>query len=162
MRYVMKEKWLSFGDDFSIEDADGNEAFFVDGAAFSFGKKLSFQDMQGNELAYIAQKLLSWGPTYEVWYGGNLAAVVKQKLFTFFKSRFTVDVPGPDDLEAEGDFMAHEYSFTRHGHPVAQVSKQWFTWTDTYGIEVGEGEDDVLILACAVVIDLVCHGDRKR
>ncbi len=45
---------------------------------------------------------------------------------------------------------------------MASVSEKWFSWTDTYGIEVGEGEDAILILASAVVIDLACHGDAKN
>jgi len=162
MRYVIKQKFWSWGDDFTIKNAAGEDAFFVDGRAFSWGDKLSVQDMNGNELAFIAQKLLSWGPTYELTRGGKLLAVVKKHLFTFFRCKFTVDVPGPDDLEAEGDFLDHEYTFTRHGRAVAAVSKRWFSWTDTYGVEVAEGEDDVLILATAVVIDMVCHQESKR
>jgi uncharacterized protein YxjI len=42
------------------------------------------------------------------------------------------------------------------------VSKAWFAWTDTYGVEVAEAADDVLILAATVVIDLCCHGDKRR
>ena len=162
MRYVMKEKLLAFGDDFAIQDEHGRDAFFVDGKAFSLGDQLSFQDMRGTELAYIKQKLLAWGATYEIYRNGQLAAVVKKELFTFFKCRFTVDVPGPDDLEANGDFLDHEYEFSRGGRTVAAVSKRWFSWTDTYGIDVADGEDDVLVLASAVVIDLACHPDRKR
>jgi uncharacterized protein YxjI len=134
--------------------------FFVDGKAFSLGSQLSFQDMQGNELAFIKQKVLSWGPTYEIYAGGQLRAVVKKELFTFFNCRFTVDVPGLDDLEAEGDFTDHEYAFIRGGRTAATVSKQWFAWSDTYGVDIAEGEDVVLILASTVVIDMVCHGNR--
>jgi len=72
-----------------------------------------------------------------------------------------VDVPGPDDLEANGDFLDHEYSLARGGTTVAAVSKRLFSWTDTYGVDIAEGEDDVLTLASTVVIDMVCHGDRK-
>jgi uncharacterized protein YxjI len=161
MRYVMKQKLFSWGDDFAIKDDQGQDVFFVDGRAFSIGDKLSFQDMAGNELAFISQKLLAWGPTYEIYRGSELVAVVKKHLFTLFRCKFTVDGPGPDDLEAEGNFLDHEYSFSRAGRPVAAVSKQWFSWTDTYGVEVADGEDDVLILASSVVIDMVCHGDRK-
>lgn len=157
MRYVMKQKWLSWGDDFHIQDQNGKNAFFVDGRALSIGDKLSFQDLQGNELAFISQRLLAWGPTYEIHVGNTLLATVKKKLFTFFHCKFEVDVPGPDDLEAKGDFLEHEYNFARHGSQVATVSKKWFRWTDTYGIDIGDGENDVLILASAVVIDLVCH-----
>jgi len=162
MRYVMKQKLLSWGDDYTIRDESGTDAFFVDGKAISLGAKASFQDMSGNELAFISQKLLAWGPTYEIYRGGALAAVVKKELFTFFHCTFTVDVPGPDDLKAEGDLMDHEYTFHRGDVPVAHVSKQWFTWSDTYGVDIADGEDPVLLLASAVVVDLACHDSRKR
>jgi uncharacterized protein YxjI len=163
MRYIMKEKFFSWGNDFYIKDEFENDVFFVDGKAFSLGDKLSFQDLIGNELAFIQQKLLSWGPTYEIYRDARLYAVVKKQLFTFFKHKFTVDVPGPDDLAAEGDFWGLEYTFSRSGRQVAKVSKKWFSWTDTYGVDIIDGEDDILILVSAVVIDMVCHsGDDDR
>jgi len=158
----MRQKFWSWGDDFRIKNESGQEVFFVDGRAFSWGDKLSVQDMNGHELAFIRQKLLAWGPTYEIERAGQLAAVVKKKFFTLLRCRFTVDVPGPNDLEAQGNFLDHEYAFDRHGQPVAHVSKRLFSWTDTYGIDVNPGEDDVLILASAVVIDMVCHQEEKR
>ena len=161
MRYVMKQKLFAWGDDFTIKTEDGRDAYFVDGKAFSLGNKLSFQDMQGNELVFIRQKLLSWGPTYELHRGDELAAVVKKHLFTLFRCRFTVDVPGPDDLEAAGSFLDREYDFRRASRVVATVSKQWFSWAATYGVDIAEGEDAVLILASTVVIDMICHGDKK-
>lgn len=161
MRYVLRQKLISFGDDFTIRDEAGNDVFFVDGRAFSLGDKLAFRDMEGRELLRIEQKLLSWGPTYEIERDGETLAVVKRHLFSFLHHRFTVDVPGPDDLEATGDFLDHEYEFRRGDHTAAVVSKRWFSFTDTYGIDVADGEDDVLVLASAVVIDLVCHGDEK-
>lgn len=159
LRYVMKERLFSWGNDFMICDEQGRDAFFVDGQAFSFGDKLSFQDIHRNELLFIRQRLLSWGPTYEILRGDTPVAVVKKQLFTFFKCQFTVDVPGPDDLEAEGDFLHHEYVLTRHGRAVTTISKKWFSWSDTYGVDIDDGEDDALILACTVVIDQACHSD---
>lgn len=161
MRYVMKQHWLGFADRFTIRDADGRDAFHVRGKVLSFGDKLTLSDAAGNEVAIIDQKMLSFGPTYEIFRSGQLAAVVKKKLFTLFKARFTVDVPGPDDLEAVGNFLDHEYTFNRAGREVASVSKRWFSWNDTYGIDVAAGEDDVMILASTVVIDLVAHDDKR-
>jgi uncharacterized protein YxjI len=162
MRYLMKQKLFCWGDDFRIQDAAGQDAFFVDGRAFSLGDKLSFQDMAGKELAFIRQKLLAWGPTYEISRDSEIVAVVKKELFTFFRCRFMIDVPGPDDIEAQGDFLDLEYTFERRGQAIAEVSKRWFSWADTYGVDIAEGQDDVLILASTVVIDMVCHGDSKR
>ena len=162
MRYLLKQKLLSFGDDFYIKDDDGNDVYFVDGKAFSFGDQLSFQDLQGNEIAYIRQRLLAWGKTYDISRNGELAAVVQKELFGLLHHRFTVDVPGPDDLEAVGSFTDHEYEFRRGDRVAATVSMRWLSFTDTYGIEVAPGEDDVLILASAVVIDQACHPDDGK
>jgi len=162
MRYVMKEKLFSWGDDFVIRDEQGQEAFQVDGKVFTWGNQLALLDMAGNELAFIKQRVFSWGPTYEIYRDDALVGEVRKELFTFFQCKFTVDVPGPDDLLAEGDFFDHEYRFTRGERMVAAVSKQWFSWTDTYGVEVADNEDPVLILASAVVIDQVCHEERSH
>lgn len=162
MRYLMRQKLFCFGDDFAIKNEAGADMFFVDGKVFTIGQKLSFQDMHGKELAFIKQKLLSWGPTYEIYRDGQLAAVVKKHLFTFFRCAFTVDVPGPDDIEAQGSFLDMEYSFTRGGRQIAEVSKRWFAFSDTYGVDIADSEDQVLLLASTVVIDMVCHADNKN
>jgi len=162
MRYFMKQKLFSFGDDFRIRDENGRDAFFVDGKVFSIGNKLSLQDMQGNELAFIRQKLLAWTASYEIYRKGALYATVKKELFTFLRCRFYIDVPGPDDLEATGNLLEHEYTFSRHGTEVASVSKKWLSMTDSYGVDIAEGEDDVLILASTVVIDMACHQDQSK
>lgn len=157
MRYLMKQKVFALGSDFVIKDSDDRDVFVVDGKAFSIGSQLSFQDLDGHELAFIRQKLLSWSPRFEVTRDGELAALVTKELFSFLKCRFTVDVPGPDDLEAEGDFLDHEYAFTRGGRTVATVSKRWFTFGDTYGVDILPDQDDVLILASTIVVDMACH-----
>ena len=157
----MRERILSWGDDFTIRNAEGEDVYHVDGKVFSVGDKLTLRNTQGEELAFIDQKLLSLGRQYEIIRGGRTVAVVKKHMFTLFRARFTVDVPGPDDLEARGDFLDHEYTFERGGREVARVSKQWFSLSDTYGIDIDDGEDEVLILASAIVIDLVSHPDRR-
>ncbi len=162
MKYVMRQKFFTLADDYNITDEHGKGVFFVDGKLLSIGHQLSFQDMQQNELAFIKQKIFNWGPTYEIWHKGELEAVVKKELFTFFHCVFHVDEPGHASLTAEGSFTDHEYVFTRAGRQVAAVSKQWFAFVDTYGVEIADDEDAILILACAVVIDEACHGDQQR
>ncbi len=162
MRYLLKQKMFSLGDDYLIKDESGRDVYFVDGKALSIGDQLSLQDMEGNELAFIKQKIFNWGKTYEISRAGQVVAVVKKELFALFHHRFTVDLPGPDDLEAQGSFTDHEYTFRRGDRTVATVSMKWFSWTDTYGIEIDPGEDQVLLLASAVVIDEACHPDDGK
>lgn len=160
MKYVMRQKFWSWADSYTIQDENGETAFQVVGKTFSWGHQLSLQDPAGNELIYIRQKLLSWGPTYFLERDGKVYAEVRKHLFTLWRCRFTVDVPGPDDPEAVGDFLDREYEFTRNGQVIATASKRWFSWTDTYGVEIAPGEDVPLLLAATIVIDLVCHDDR--
>jgi uncharacterized protein YxjI len=111
----------------------------------------------------IQKKLLSWGPTYEIYHGGALVAVVKESLFTLLGHRFTVDDQnGSDDLIARGNFTDHQYTFSRGDAEVARVSESWFTIADTYGVDINDGEDDVLILACAVVIERCQEAVKNR
>ncbi|MEM0926934.1 MAG: LURP-one-related family protein, partial [Planctomycetota bacterium] len=127
---------------------------------FSWGNKLSFQDTDGNELAFISQKLLSWKPRYEIVRDGNVFAEVTKE-WTWFKKKFTLDVPGPNDYTITGSFWAHEFTFERRGETVASVSKKIWSWTDSYGVSILEGEDEVSILCTCIVIDQVLHDESS-
>jgi uncharacterized protein YxjI len=163
MRYVMKQDLISFGDDFTIKDDEGREVYNVDGKAFTLlREKLAFNDANGKELAFIRERIIAMTPSYEILRNGDVAAVVKKDLINVFRVGFTVDVPGPDDLEATGSLLDHEYTFKRGSKTVATVSKKWFRLTDTYGVDIADGEDPVLTLASAVVIDMICHADKKK
>lgn len=161
MRFQLRQKWSCFSDAYAIKDIDGHEVLDVQGAVFSWGNQLSIREPSALEVAEIKQIVFSWGPTYEIYRGAQLAARVTKEFFTLFHCRFAIDVPGPNDLEAEGDFWDYEYTIRRGEQRVATISKQWFTWTDAYGVDVASGEDALLVLACAVVIDCCCHDNRR-
>lgn len=156
MTYRLRQKFWSLKDTFTIQDAHGDDVFRIEGAFFSWGDKLSFQDMRGQELAFIRQKMLSLKARYEIHRDGErFAEVVKE--WTLVKDRFTLDVPGPNDYTIRGNIIDHEYAFERGGEEVARVSKALLSFTDSYGVEIADGEDDVAILATCIVIDLVSH-----
>ncbi len=161
MRYLMRQKFWTIGDRFMIKDEHNRDVYQIVGKVFSLGDRLSFQDMQGRELARIEQKLISFKKRYQVYREGQMAAEVVKEI-TFFKDKYTVDIPGPNDYTVQGNFWDHEYAFLRKGREVAHVSKQFFTFTDSYGIHIVDGEDDILILATAVVIDLVNHAEHDN
>jgi uncharacterized protein YxjI len=60
-------------------------------------------------------------------------------------------------MHAKGNMVDHEYEIERDGRAVATVSKRWFRVRDTYGVEIAPGEDDALVLAIAVGIDVLTH-----
>ena len=159
IKYLLKQKSFCLGNDFQIFDENRSPVFQIDGKAFNWGNNLSFQDMSGKELAHISQSMSLFQPKYQIEIDGQLfAEVVKE--FSWFNKKFTLDVPGPNDYEIDGDFWKHEYRFMRSGRMVAEVTKKHFSWTDTYGVEIIGGEDIVSILSTVIVIDLVCHEDN--
>ena len=58
-RYKIRQKMLSIGDDFWIENQEGERAFKVDGKALRLRKTLFFEDLNGNKLAKIQERLLA-------------------------------------------------------------------------------------------------------
>ena len=63
---------------------------------------------------------------------------------------------GPD-LDVQGNILDHEYTIQAGRNKIAEVSKRWFRLADVYGIEIEPGQNDVLILAVTVAIDLMAH-----
>jgi uncharacterized protein YxjI len=160
MRYMIREKFFHLGEDSTIMNEAGQPVFEVDGKILSLHDRLIVRDMAGNEVANIHRRLLALRPTYEITRGADTLATFRKHFFNPFVDRFTVDIPGPDDLEMAGSLFEHEYSISLGGQVVAVVSKRWFSLTDTYGVDIAPGHDDLLILACVLALDLA--EDRER
>jgi uncharacterized protein YxjI len=158
--YVIRERFFSIGDDFDIVDDHGDKVFHVDGKVFSVRNKLVIEDRSGVEVASVHRHLVALRPTYEVSIGGEKAAEVRKKSFTPFREKFTIDVPGPDDLEMKGDLIDHEYTIDRGGREVAAVSKRWLTIRDTYAVQIAADQEPLLILGSVLALDLALAGDK--
>ena len=156
-RYKLRQKLISLGDDFTIEDAAGNRAFEVDGKVMTLRDTFELKDPRGNVVATIRGKLISIRSKMEIIRNDDVIATVTKAFFAPLRQKFSVDLAGGGELEVQGSILEHEYTLRRDGTEIAQVSKRWFTFTDTYGIEIAEGEDDGLILAIAVALDEMSH-----
>lgn len=162
MRYVMKQKMLSLRDSFAIRSQGGDEVYQVKGKLISIGDKLTMY-RGGEEVASIREQVVSLVPRYRIYRGGKLQAEVKKRAFSLLKDRLKIDMKdGSRDMEIVGNLLDHEYSIRRGMNEVARVSKRWLSLRDSYGIEIDPGEDDVLILACAVVIDMILHDQDQN
>jgi uncharacterized protein YxjI len=154
----MKQKLVSIGQDSYIENAQGQRVFHVDGKALRIRDTLLFKDMQGNELCRIQEKKVRVKDTMEVERGGKVAAKVKKAIISPVRDRWTVKIGGGPDLDIQGNILDHEYKIGEGRQEVAQVSKKWFRVRDTYGVEIDPGQDDILILALTVAIDMMGGG----
>jgi uncharacterized protein YxjI len=159
--YQMRQKLVSIGDDFWIENDRGERVFKVDGKALRVRSTLIFEDARGNELAKIQERMLRVRDTMEIeGPGGETAATVKKAMITPVRERWSVEVRGGPDLQVQGNILDHEYTIGEGRDAVAQVSKRWFRVADTYGVEVAPGQDDALMLAVTTAIDMMAHPGR--
>ena len=162
-RYKIRQNLISIGDDFWIENEEGKKVFKVDGKVLRIRKTLVFEDAKGKKLAQIQERLLAIKDTMVVEdaHGKDLA-VIKKALIAPLRDRWSVNVKGGPDLDVQGNILDHEYTIKQGRNKVAEVSKKWFRLTDTYGVEIDPGQNDVVILAIAVAIDMMAHDEDQK
>jgi uncharacterized protein YxjI len=156
--YKMREKLVSFGNDFWIETESGQRAFKVDGKMLRVRDTLFFEDVGGRELCKIQQRVVAVRDTMTVDGPSNEnLATVKKALITPLRDRWTVKVGNGPDLEVQGNILNHQYTIGEGRNSVAEVSKRWFRLADTYGVQIQPGQNDIVILAVTVVVDMMAH-----
>ena len=159
--YRMRQRLMSIGDDYWIEDDRGERVFKVDGKALRVRKTLLFEDAGGRELAKIQERVARVKDSMEIEDpDGRRIAMVKKALINPLRDRWTVKLGDGPDLDIQGNVLDHEYTFTDGRTPVATVSKKWFRVADTYGVEVAAGQDPVVVLAATVAVDAMAHAGR--
>ena len=151
MKLYIKQKVFSWGDKFTVKDEAGRDRYYVEGEIFTWGKKLHVYDMAGREVAFIKQEVWSWMPRYYVFCGDRQVAEIKKE-FTFLFPKYTIDGLG---WEIDGSFMAHDYEITKGDYPIVSIRKEWMTWGDSYELNIGNPEDEIVALAVVLTIDCV-------
>lgn len=157
MKLFIKQKVFSWKDKFYVKDETGADRYYVEGELFSFGKKLHIYDMNGGEVAYIHQKVFSFLPRFFVYIGDTqVAEIVKE--FTLFRNKYRIDGLNWD---VNGNFLDHDYEITSNSMPIVTITKQWFSWGDSYMLDIARDSDCLHALAVVLAIDSVIEMQRR-
>ena len=152
--YQMRERLISVGGDYNVEDEAGQRAFHIDGKALRVRHTLKFQDAQGRDIYEIQERIARVRESMAITRGNQKVAEVNKAMITPLRDRLEVNMEGGPDMTVQGNLLDHEYEITQDGRlPIATVSKRWFRVRDTYGVEVTPGQDAALILAITVCVD---------
>lgn len=153
-RYQMREKLLSIGDDFWIEDGSGSRAFKVNGKALRVRKTLLIEDPSGTTLLQIQDRPIRVREVMDIENAaGAKVATVAKAMITPLRQRFTITLTNGGQLQAQGNIIDKEFTIEADGRKVAEVSRKWFRIRDSYGVEIAPGQNAVLMLAITVCID---------
>lgn len=160
MKYLIKQKIFSLTDNFTIEDSSGRIAFHVKGKLFSLSSSQTLLDHSGTEVLKIKRKYLTILPACRLVNADGTEWLIRKKFWPFWTSRFTISTP-QGALEIAGNFWQHEYNIRQYGQLLASISKQWFSWSDSYGIDILAPEWTPQLLAAVIVIDRIQHSSRN-
>ncbi|WP_034552133.1 LURP-one-related/scramblase family protein [Carnobacterium funditum] len=156
MNYYIKQKIFSWSDKFTVKDSQGRDVYSVEGEFLSWVKKLHVRDMSGKEVLYIEQQLWKFLPTYSLYIDDKERAKVSKE-FTFFKPRYTIEGPA---WQVEGSIWEHDYQIMSNQKVMADISKEWLTWGDTYALDIKDEDHALLALGVIIVIDCVMASQR--
>jgi uncharacterized protein YxjI len=158
--YVIHEKMFRLAEDSDITNESGQPVLHVEGKIMSLHSRLILRDPAGREIAQVHRKLAALRPTYEITIDGKNVAEVRQHLSSPFQERLTIDPRGTGDMEISGDLLSHEFTIQRDGQTAATVSKRWLSLTASYAVDIASGENDLLILASVLALDLAMDQER--
>lgn len=81
----------------------------------------------------------------------NLVVEVVKEL-SLFKPKYTLN---GTNWTVNCDFGDHSYSITDNSNNIASISKAWFTWGDSYELDMADFNNEILVVATVLAIDCV-------
>lgn len=164
MRYPVREKIFAIGDDYWIEDENGDRAFYVDGKVLGLRGRLELRDPGGAVLAVIRKKLVSLRDTMTVEDGdGAELCTVRRKALTPLRDSCRVRPESGEELEVRGDLVGKEFDIDYEGERLARISRKWFRPRDTYAVEIEREDADAgVLVAVAVCVDRLTGRDDEE
>ena len=107
---------------------------YIKEKVFSWGDRFTVKDAYGEDKYIVEGEVFSWGKKLHVYdRSGREVAFIKQEVWSFLP-RFYVFC---------GDLQ------------VAEISKEWMTWGDSYELDIADPADEIVALAVVLTIDCV-------
>lgn len=147
----IKQKVFSLSGKFTVKDEQEKDVYYVEGSFMKIPKTFSIMNATRNEVALITKKVFSFLPKFFVEVNGREVLTIKKE-FSFFKARYTIDAAG---IEVHGNWWDMDFQVLQHGEYVGKVSKEWFTWGDSYKVQILNEEMETIIIAIVIAIDCV-------
>lgn len=147
----IKQKVFSLSGKFTVIDQEENDMYYVEGSFMQFPKTFSIMNTTRDEVALITKKILSFLPKFFVEVNDQEVLTIKKE-FSFLKARYTIDAAG---IEVQGNWWDMNFQVLKQGEVIGQVNKEWFTWGDSYKVQILNEELETIIIALVIAIDCV-------
>jgi uncharacterized protein YxjI len=142
---------FSLSGKFTVKDQKEKDVYYVEGSFMKIPKTFSIKDENKNEIALITKKVLSFLPKFFVEINGQEVLTIKKE-FSFFKARYNIEAAG---MEVLGNWWDMDFQVLQNGKVIGKVNKEWFTWGDSYKVQILNEELETIVIALVIAIDCV-------
>lgn len=154
--FYMRQKVFSLGEKFTITDQNEQPKYTVQGSFMQIPKQFTIYDETSETVGTITKKMISLLPAFYVSVDG-FKEIMIQKAFTFFKTRFDIHA---ENIHIVGDIFDKFFEVHGSSGVIAYVEEKWFTWGDTYTIDVADERYEALVISLVVAIDFAKAQDN--
>lgn len=147
----IRQQVFSIGEKFTVYDQMEQAQYFVEGSFMQIPKNFTIYNRRNEEIAKITKKVFSWMPKFYVDIRRNPQIIIEKEL-TFFKAKYKILAK---DITVDGNWWDMDFDIFQRGKPIARISKKWFTWGDTYEVNILDESLEELIISLVIAIDCV-------
>lgn len=157
MKYIIKNKIISFGGSSTVKDEAGDDLYRVKGRIFTFTKFKTICTTDGQPLYKVRNKFFHiLLPKVFIMdaQGNRLLTIKKKSLFSFKQNFVIIPEPGTDlNITVEGDYIGRHYDILDNGVPVAHVRRNFNLIRDSFWLETDLDENAPFYIAIVIALD---------
>jgi len=158
--FAMREKLLTFGDDFTINKMSrrrgkGKPTYYCDNKIVRVRETFNMREFRTRKTLYsIQEKKLRIRDSMAIENeDGEKIAEIKKRAVGVVRDNFVVKIRGEENWQVHGSILEHDFTIKEDGKEIVKVHKKWVApIKDCYFIDIQDTDD--IPLALMVVIGL--------
>ena len=171
--FLIREKFFSINERMEILDPSSQTILgYFRSKFFTLPKKYWLTHPDEDPIIGIEKRMLTFMPKFNFFEAGpqetlsmNRPLGTLEKKFSFFTPKYHYIAPnGTLIYEIQGNFWERNFQVIEQGRIVAEISKKFWSWTDTYGIRINPEKNDqeaMILLTMVVVLDYIADQQRS-
>lgn len=149
----IKQKVFKITDHYPVMDSYNNTVYLVDEEFKFWGKTIHVTKPDGSHVFTIDREMFRLMYHFVATFNDGKRILLKNKFRLF---HLGIDVISDDyQLTLEGDFFALNFEVFSHTNKVGHIYSKWFSWGDTFVIDVMDPTFEEELLALMIMVDFM-------
>ena len=165
--FILREQFFSMRNRVDIFSSYNEPIGYFESKPFQMRKRFWLRELDGDGLLAVVQRM-GFTTTFDMYEAGpdiapernNPVGRLKQKFGLRPIFYFTSNNP-MFDFEIEGNFWGMEFNIVSRGQIIAQISKSFWTFRDTYGVRIYANIPDLFAMSILTAV-IVLYWDAEQ